>query len=218
MGVERHAFDETGRRIREVLAGRAPRRLALPGFDRAAVLVPVLRRPDGPTLLFTRRTERLKKHRGEISFPGGHLEGAEDAPAAALREAREEVALDPRAVEVLGELDDRPSVTRIVVTPVVGLVADPPAGFERDEREVGEVFEVPLERLVDRRALRSEWWDRSRLPAGELDRPLLDLSGDEVDRERGRYKVYFFTAAGPGRVIWGLTARILKDLVDRAFP
>jgi 8-oxo-dGTP pyrophosphatase MutT (NUDIX family) len=218
MGKGERAFDQAGRRIREALSGRAPRRISLPSFQRAAVLVPVLRRDEGPTLLFTRRADGLRRHRGEISFPGGHLEAAEDARAAALREAREEVTLDPGAVEVIGDLDDRPSVTRYLVTPVVGLVADPPERFGRDEREVEEIFEVPLAHFLDPRSLRFEWWDDSRIPAGAPRRPLLDLDDEEVDRERGRYRVYFFDGvAGPGRVIWGLTARVLKDLLDRAF-
>jgi len=218
MGQGERAFDQAGRRIREALAGRPPRRISLPAFQRAAVLVPVLRRGDGPTLLFTRRADGLRRHRGEISFPGGHLEGAEDACAAALREAREEVALDPGAVEVLGDLDDRPSVTQYLVTPVVGLVADPPESFRRDEREVEEIFEVPLARFLDPSSLRFEWWDGSRIPPAAPRRPLLDLDDEEVDRERGRYRVYFYDGvAGPDHVIWGLTARVLKDLLDRAF-
>jgi len=218
MGDGERAFEQAGTRIREALAGRRPRRISLPSFQRAAVLVPVLRRVDGPTLLFTRRADGLRRHRGEISFPGGHLEGAEDARAAALREALEEVALDPGAVEVVGDLDDRPSVTQYLVTPVVGLVAEPPASFGRDEREVEEVFEVPLAKFLDPGSLRFEWWDGSRIPPGAPRRPLLDLDDEEVDREQGRYRVYFFDAvAGSGRVIWGLTARVLKDLLDRAF-
>lgn len=218
MGQGRRAFDQAGRRIREALAERPPRRISLPSFQRAAVLVSVLRRREGPTLLFTRRSDGLRRHRGEISFPGGRLEGAEDARAAALREAREEVALDPGGVEVIGDLDDRPSVTQYLVTPVVGLVADPPERFGRDEREVDEVFEVPLDRFLDPGSLRFEWWDGSRIPPDAAPRPLLDLDDEEVDRQRERYRVYFFDdVAGPGRVIWGLTARVLKDLLDRAF-
>lgn len=221
MGQAERTFQQAGKRIREALARRTPRRIplpSLPSFRRAAVLVPVLRRDDGATLLFTRRSDGLRSHRGEISFPGGRLEGGEDARAAALREAHEEVALDPGGVEVIGDLDDRPSVTQYLVTPVVGLVADPPVRFDRDEREVEEVFEVPLARFLEPGSLRFEWWDGSRIPPGAPRRPLLDLDEEEVDRERGRYRVYFFDGvAGPDRVIWGLTARILKDLLDRTF-
>jgi 8-oxo-dGTP pyrophosphatase MutT (NUDIX family) len=214
--VSGDSHDDVAMRVRAALAARPPRRLAVPGFDRAAVLVPLLRRPEEPMLLFTRRTEALARHRGEISFPGGHLEGREDARAAALREAEEEVGLDPLGVEVAGELDDRPSVTRFVVTPVVALVSDPPATFRRDEREVEEVFEVPLRRFLAPDAARVEWWDASRLPPETPRRPLLDLGSEEVDAA-GRYAVYFFDIA-PHLVIWGLTARVVRDLVLRAFP
>lgn len=208
------AYEEAARRIRAALAAHPPRRAAVVGFDRAAVLVPMLRRTGGPTLLFTRRTESLRKHRGEISFPGGHLEELEDARAAALREAREEVALEPRQVEVVGELDDRLVVTRFVVTPVVGLVAEPPRAFGRDEREVREVFEVPLHRFLDPGVGRFEWWDSSRLPPGLAYRPLADMRSEEIDPVTGRYKVYFFDVA-PDRVVWGLTARLVRDLLER---
>jgi 8-oxo-dGTP pyrophosphatase MutT (NUDIX family) len=190
--------------------------VALEGFRRAAVLVALLSRPGGPTLLFTRRTESVRKHKGEVGFPGGHLEPGETARHAALREAREEVALDPEAVEVLGELDERPVVTRYVVTPVVGLVRAPPDRFERQEREVGEVFEVPVGRFLEPGMPRGEWWDASRLPEDAVPRPLLDLRDEEIDRRAGRYRVWFYDVA-PDRVIWGFTARVLKDLVERAF-
>ncbi len=209
-------YDEAAARIRRALAGRAPRRLTVLGFAPAAVLVPVLRRPGGAALLFTRRTEVVRKHRGEISFPGGHLEAGEDARAAALREATEEVALGPAAVEIAGGLDDRPSPHGYVVTPVVGLVPDPPPAFVAQEREVREIFEVPLSRFLEPGVERAEWWDASRLPPGLPPRPLLDLGAGEVDG-RGRYRVYFFDVA-PERLVWGLTARILRELLERAFP
>lgn len=176
--------------------------------------MPLVRRAGGPTLLFTRRTDALKKHRGEIAFPGGHREPGEDARAAALREASEEVALEPGRVEVAGELDDRPVITRFVVTPVVGLVAEPPPGFGRDAREVDEVFEVPLSRFLEPGVERFEWWHPSRLPPGLPHRPLSDLGTEDVDAESGAYKVWFFDVA-PNRVVWGLTARLVRDLLER---
>lgn len=176
--------------------------------------MPLLRRAAGPTLLFTRRTDALEKHRGEIAFPGGHREPGEDARAAALREASEEVALEARRVEVAGELDDRPVVTRFVVTPVVGLVAEPPAAFGREAREVREVFEVPLARFLDPGVERFEWWHPSRLPPDLPHRPLVDLGSEEIDPASGSYKVYFFDVA-PDRVVWGLTARLVRDLLER---
>ncbi len=117
----------------------------------AAVLVPVVSRESGLTVLFTRRTPHLHDHAGQISFPGGRAE-AEDVSSAAtaLREAVEEIGLLPGQVEVLGELHPYITVTGYRVTPVVGLVT-PPLDLTPDEFEVDEVFEVPLPFLLDRR-------------------------------------------------------------------
>jgi len=208
------SFDDAARRIAAALSARSPRRVSIDGFRRAAVLVPLLARPSGPSLLFTRRTELVTKHRGEISFPGGHLEPGESPRDAALREAFEEVALEPSSVELAGELDERPTITSYVVAPLVGLVREPPPRFGRDRREVDEVFEVPLAALLRPGLPRGEWWSATRLP-GIPTRRLDDLADDEVDRKGGRYRVWFFEVA-PDRVIWGFTARVLKELLDRA--
>ena len=115
----------------------------------AAVLVPVVKRKHGLTVLFTRRTAHLNDHAGQISFPGGRSEpGDADAAETALREAAEEIGLAPAQVEVLGELPEYVTVTGYRVTPVVGLVT-PPLELRLDEFEVAEVFEVPLEFLLD---------------------------------------------------------------------
>lgn len=209
------SLEEAASQIAAALSARPPRRVSVDGFERAAVLVPLLARPGEPTLLFTRRTELMTRHRGEISFPGGHLEPGEGPRDAALREAREEVALEPASVEVLGELDERPTVTSYVVTPVVGLVRHPPERFRRQGGEVAEVFEVPLATLAAPGLPRGEWWHRRSLPPGILERRLDDLAEDEFDRERGRFRVWFYDVA-PDRVIWGFTARVLKELIDRA--
>src|SRR5512145_2592599 len=129
-------FDDAVLRIRAALAERPPVPLEVPSFRPAAVLVPVLDRPLGPTLLFTRRTESVPAHKGEISFPGGAREPGEDAVRAALREAEEEVGLPPALVEPLGALDDVPSIARYVVTPVVAAVRAPPSAFRAAEFEV----------------------------------------------------------------------------------
>jgi 8-oxo-dGTP pyrophosphatase MutT (NUDIX family) len=215
--VDRLAFDEALARLRAALAERPPRRLELPGFRPAAVLVPILARPAGPTLLFTRRTELVPRHKGEISFPGGGREPDEDALDAALREAEEEVGIPPARVEVLGALDDLPSVTGYLVTPVIGAMREPPERFVAQEFEVLEPFEVPLVRLLTPGVRRSEWWDAGRIPA-HLAPPLLEsrASFEDYDAEHHRFRVWFFDAA-PEQVIWGLTGRILAMLLDRAF-
>jgi len=115
----------------------------------AAVLVPVVAREEGLTVLFTRRTAHLHDHAGQISFPGGRAEtGDGSAAQTALRETTEELGLAAARVEVLGELPKYVTVTGYRVTPVVGLVT-PPLELRPDEFEVAEVFEVPLPFLLD---------------------------------------------------------------------
>ncbi|HTN52810.1 MAG TPA: CoA pyrophosphatase [Anaeromyxobacter sp.] len=211
------AFDEAVARIRATLATRPPRPLALPGFRRAAVLVPLLARPEGPSVLFTRRAETLPHHRGEISFPGGGLEPGESAEGGALREAEEEVGLAPATVELLGRLDDLPSPARFTVTPVVAAVRAPPPAFLAAAAEVDEPFELPLERLLDPALRRATLWDPAALP-GRLRTALAEagMPFEDVDAATGRWRVWSFHA-DPARVVWGLTARALAGLLDRAF-
>jgi 8-oxo-dGTP pyrophosphatase MutT (NUDIX family) len=117
----------------------------------AAVLVPVVRRDAGLTVLFTRRTDHLYDHAGQISFPGGRSEAQDESSAAtALRETFEEIGLPRSLVEVLGPLSEYTTVTGYRVTPVVGLVSPPPA-FKLDPFEVAEAFEVPLAFVLDSR-------------------------------------------------------------------
>ncbi len=211
-------FDDALVRIRAALATRPPRPLAIPGFRPAAVLVPLLARPGGPTVLFTRRTETVPHHKGEISFPGGGREPGEDAVQAALREAEEEVGLLPSGVEIAGALDDVPSIARYVVTPVVAAVREPPEAFRAAAFEVLEPFEIPLGRLLDRAIRRASLWDPARLPpeaAAAVEASRIEL--EEIDPSTGHWRVWSFHADAE-RVVWGLTARILADLVDRAFP
>ncbi|HSR72246.1 MAG TPA: CoA pyrophosphatase [Kiloniellales bacterium] len=121
-----------------------PKRSLVP----AAVLVPIVARRPGPTVLLTRRTEHLDSHAGQISFPGGRIEPHDEGPTgAALREAEEEVGLPLERVRIVGELDRYIVRTGFEITPVVGLVK-PPFEIRPDSFEVAEVFEVPLEFLL----------------------------------------------------------------------
>lgn len=115
----------------------------------AAVLVPLVEYPTGFTVLLTRRTEHLQHHAGQVSFPGGRME-PEDAGAqgTALREAQEEIGLDPGKVELVGFLDPYQTITGFLVTPVVGFIQGPVA-TRADPSEVAEVFELPLEVVLD---------------------------------------------------------------------
>ncbi len=210
-------FEDALARVRSALAARPPRALEIPGFRRAAVLVPLLARPAGPTVLFTRRTETVPHHKGEISFPGGGREPGEDAVAAALREAQEEVGLRPSAVEIAGALDDVPSIARYVVTPIAAAVRDPPEAFLPSAFEVMEPFEISLERLLDPGIRRATLWDPARLPPEAAAAVAASRERfEEVDPLTGHWRVWSFHADAQ-RIVWGLTARILAELVDRAF-
>jgi len=115
----------------------------------AAVLVGLIDRADGLTVLLTKRTDHLEHHPGQVSFPGGHIEDDDhDAVYAALRETEEEVGVSPERVEVIGRLDTYITGTGFEVTPVVGLIT-PPFDLNPDPHEVAEVFEVPLDFLLD---------------------------------------------------------------------
>jgi 8-oxo-dGTP pyrophosphatase MutT (NUDIX family) len=160
----------------------------------AAVLVPLVERGDGLTILLTRRTAHLRDHAGQIAFPGGRLDpGDPDAAAAALREAEEEIALPRARVTLVGRLDTYITRTGFEVTPVVGLV-DPPPLLVPDPSEVAEVFEVPLAFAVDRANYRRD----SRIVAG---------------RTR-----YFYVLPWRDYYIWGATAGMLVNLAEVLRP
>lgn len=117
----------------------------------AAVLVPILDRPEGLSLLLTRRAKHLSHHPGQISFPGGRLEAGDSGAAdAALRETEEEVGLPRAHVDVVGYLDNYITITGYCVTPVVGIV-NPDFELRLDKSEVAEAFEVPLDYVLDER-------------------------------------------------------------------
>jgi len=117
----------------------------------AGVLIPVMQRREGLALLLTQRSAELTHHAGQVSFPGGRMEEADpDVRAAALREAHEEVGIEPQRVAVLGYLQAMPTITGYAVTPVVGLV-EPGVRLVTDPTEVEYAFEVPLAHLLDQR-------------------------------------------------------------------
>jgi 8-oxo-dGTP pyrophosphatase MutT (NUDIX family) len=126
-----------------------PRTEQAPSLTPAAVLVPLVIRPTGFTVLLTQRTDHLKDHPGQISFPGGRVEEFDENPiATALRETQEEIGLPPHCVDVIGYLDAYETATGFLVTPVVGFV-QPVFHLTLDPFEVAEVFEVPLPFLLD---------------------------------------------------------------------
>jgi 8-oxo-dGTP pyrophosphatase MutT (NUDIX family) len=158
------------------------------------VLVPLVRHPEGVTVLLTRRTAHLHDHAGQISFPGGRTDPEDaDAIATALREAHEEIGLRPEEIEVIGRLPVYTTVTAYAVTPIVGLL-DPPRALALDAFEVAEAFEVPLAFLMDPAHHR-----RHVVEVQQITRRFLSMPWrrDEASAE------YF---------IWGATAAMLRNL------
>ena len=153
-------------------------------------------------MVLTRRAKALRHHRGEVSFPGGRLDYGETPAQCALREADEEVGLDPRTVEVAGQLSTLLTFSsQTLVTPVVGFLAGRPV-LNPSPQEVDRVFDVALRDLVQDDVFREERWD-ARLPESAMRR--LDASDD------GTFPVWFFEL--PGDTVWGATARVLVELL-----
>ncbi len=154
----------------------------------AAVLVPLLWHDEQWHLLFTRRTERVESHKGQVSFPGGGCDEGETTPEeTALREAQEEIGLDPRQVRVLGRLVNMITVTSFHVTPVVGVI-EWPAVFVVGQHEVERIFTIPLHWLAD--------------PANRWE---FTMPG------RSRSLIAFHPY--DGELLWGATARMTVDFM-----
>jgi 8-oxo-dGTP pyrophosphatase MutT (NUDIX family) len=181
----------------------APVRPPTPPTARAAaVLVPIFEEADEARVILTRRPETMPSHQGEIAFPGGKLEESvdESLAAAALREAQEEVGLDPAIVEVVAELDSLTTVMgRFVLTPFVGLLPGGRPALVPDPREVVRVFDVSLSELLDDAAYREERWD------------IPESLGPEAGIDRSIH--FFEVTEGGGETVWGATARILADFL-----
>ena len=162
-----------------------------PPLTPAAVLVPLVIRPDGVTVLLTKRTAHLAAHAGQISFPGGRVEDTDgDATAAALRETEEEIGLTHDRIELIGRLDTYIVRTGFEITPLVGFVT-PPFTIVRDEFEVAEVFEVPLAFILD--------------PKNHQRQSRVDFGGAKREFWAMPHGDYF---------IWGATAGMLVNLYE----
>jgi 8-oxo-dGTP pyrophosphatase MutT (NUDIX family) len=154
----------------------------------AAVLVAMVGSPQGPEIILTQRTAELRNHPAQISLPGGRIEPGDRSPAAAaLREALEEVGLPPERVDILGCLPRYRTVSDYCVHPFVGWV-EPPVALVPDEREVADVFLVPLRFVLD--------------PLNHHRESLL----------RNGQEHHYYVLSYPGRRIWGATAAILVSL------
>jgi 8-oxo-dGTP pyrophosphatase MutT (NUDIX family) len=184
-------------RLREALALPAAQALLEGDFPElranaaveAAVLIAVTDRPE-PGVILTVRREHLRTHAGQVAFPGGRVDAGEDTFSAALREAHEEILLDPAAVDVIGAIERYRTVTGYVVTPVLGVIP-PDLPLEPHEHEVADWFEAPLDFLLD--------------PANQHRRSALF-------QEQTRH---YYEIVWNDRRIWGATAAMIVNLSRR---
>ena len=159
------------------------------GLRRAAVLAPFFFDGDDWRLLFTKRSDTVENHKGQVSFPGGSVEPTDrNLIETAVRETEEEIGLDRGKIEILGYLSPIVTITRFLVYPVVGLF-DHPDRFTLSEQEVASILEIPVPQLI------AEAKDQAHLPAV--------LYSHRFNRD--------------GEVIWGATARIVYEMLSRAF-
>ena len=178
-------------RVREAVVAHQPERVEPPPGARAAAVLIALFEEDGEArVVLTRRTTTLPSHQGEVAFPGGKVDEGEDEVAGALREAEEEVGLDPTTVEIVGSLDHMVTVSsRFVLMPFVGFLAGRPE-LTANDAEVEAIFDVSLAHLITDPVFRAEVWD---VGAGE-------------------WPMYFFELDHD--IVWGATARVLFQLLQ----
>jgi len=176
--------------IRKTLSSRRRRVIEHPPYSHAAVLVPVFKKGERCHLLFTKRSNQVRNHKGEISFPGGVVDEEDlELINTALREAQEEIGLEKDDVQIVGILDDIVTVTHFIVTPIVGFFPYP-YPFKVSEVEIAELIEVPLASLLD------------------------ENSFSEREIFRGGQNEIVYAYQYENHIIWGATARILKQFLD----
>ncbi len=159
----------------------------------AAVLIPIVERENGLQVIFTKRTEKLRSHSGQVSFPGGKIDDSDlDGKAAALRETHEEIGVDASAIDVLGQFPNYHSGSGYVITPVVGLI-ESSVRFTANEDEVETIFEVPLVFLMN--------------PENH------EIHSREFDKINWQYYQMIW---GEHR-IWGVTAGMVRMFYNRIF-
>lgn len=168
-----------------------PSRVVQNGYRRAAVLLLVVNGDGQQEIIFTRRTDRVETHKGQVSFPGGMVEpNDESVEAAALREANEEIGLDADEVRILGRLPEMQTVTGWIITPVVGWLNRPPE-YKPNADEVERIFSIPLAWLADPQNFQERLYTRSD----------------------GSQEMVLFYEVFDGELLWGATARMVWQFV-----
>jgi 8-oxo-dGTP pyrophosphatase MutT (NUDIX family) len=181
-------------KLSAALRSRTPRTLGEKQMRPAAVLVPLEERADGDYLVLTQRTETVNSHKGQIAFPGGRIDAHDPGPlAAALRESREEIGIEPRDVRILGQLDQVTAGYNYLVTPFVGVIPFPYA-FRLNPAETTAVFSVPISALLEPGCFRAE----ARSYPSSRPGPIYHFHYQDWD-------------------IWGATARIISQLLEIAY-
>lgn len=176
--------------LRNILGTRKRRIIEHPPFARAAVLVPLFKKGEGCHIVFTRRSDNVRYHKGEISFPGGVFDERDlELQRTALRETFEEIGLKEHDVQIIGVLDDIITITQFIVTPFIGLFHYP-YPFKLSPIEIAELIEIPISALLDEGC----------------------FSEREVIRGTGKEVVYAYQYEN--HLIWGATARILKQFLE----
>ncbi len=178
-------------KIRKALSSRRKEKISDKSLTAAAVLVPILCKGEEYHILFTQRSNQVAHHKGQVSFPGGARSEVDSSLLdTALRESWEEIGLEAKDVEILGELDDTPTTTsRFVISPFVAFVPYP-YEFRVNRHEIDEIFDVPVSALLYKANVTEERY----------------VFGDEIVRA--------YSYEYGGRVIWGATARIVQQFLE----
>lgn len=179
--------------IGDKISNRSPRRLRIPGFTPAAIIIPFFNINDEAHLLLTLRTDQVEHHKGQVAFPGGAREEQDNSlHETALRETHEEVGIPPEIVNIFGQLDDFPTITNFLVTPYIATIPYP-YPHQINHQEVAEILEVPLDLFLSDQAFEMK----------------------EKDFEGNTYPVYYYYFKHA--VIWGVTGFIINRFIELVF-
>ena len=179
--------------ILDKISDRSPQLLKIPNFIPAAIIIPIFNKNEEAHLLLTVRTDTVEHHKGQVSFPGGaREENDRDLRETALRETYEEVGIPPETVNIIGQLDDFPTISSFLVTPFIATIPYP-YSHKINNAEVAEILEVPLELFLGKKAFEM----KEKSVAGKT------------------YPIYYYYFEHT--VIWGVTGYIVNRFIELVF-